>query len=135
MSKLVPLIRSITQKGSASGTMYIGHVVQRSAARPDALKIQTSKMVLDRNLKKYFSGRKFYWAEDNSNDCLIGDIVLIRSLPKNLDKKRVTHKVDRVVYKLGCVVDPVTGRRCRGTEFEDEADKGTEKPLVIEEIK
>ncbi|XP_069112500.1 small ribosomal subunit protein uS17m-like [Argopecten irradians] len=133
MSKLVPLIRSLG-KSSASNSMYIGHVVKRSATNPDNLKIQTSKMKLDKYLKKFFPNRKFYWAEDNSHNCLIGDIVLIRSLPRSEDKRLVTHKVDRVVYKLGCVVDPVTGRRCRGTEFVDEADEGTEKPLVIKEV-
>ncbi|XP_060062716.1 small ribosomal subunit protein uS17m-like [Ylistrum balloti] len=135
MSKLVPFLRGVTRKGSSSGTMYIGHVVQRGVARPDTLKVQTNKMILDRDLKKYFSNRRFIWAEENSMDCLIGDIVLLKSLPKSEEKTRVTHEVDRIVFKLGCVIDPVTGRRCRGTEFVDEADVGSEKPLVIEEIK
>ncbi|OWF52548.1 28S ribosomal protein S17, mitochondrial-like [Mizuhopecten yessoensis] len=134
MSKYVGLLRGFTGKGSI-GSMFIGHVVKRSTANPNSLKVDTQKMILDKELKSYFSTKRSIWVDDNSKDCLIGDIVLIKSLPRNADKSKVTHEVDHIVFKLGCVVDPITGRRCRGTEFVDEADIGTEKPLVIEEVK
>jgi hypothetical protein len=31
-----------------------------------------------------------------------------------------THKVCEHIFKIGEIVDPVTGRRCRGTKFIDE---------------
>lgn len=41
--------------------------------------------------------------------CKTGDIVLVRQLEEKLTTL-ITHKVEKVVYKLGDVVDPITGK-------------------------
>lgn len=46
----------------------------------------------------------------------MGDIVLLKALlePRS---KHVKHELAEIVYKVGQVVDPLTGKRVAGTEF------------------
>jgi len=46
----------------------------------------------------------------------MGDIVLLKALPE-ARAKHVKHQVAEIVYKVGRVVDPLTGRSVAGTEF------------------
>lgn len=81
---------------------------------------------------QYFNSRKHYWAIENESKCDIGDIILIERLPRKLTTL-VTHRVKEQVFKLGSVVDPVTGRRCRGTEFIDETARELEALQIQQE--
>lgn len=46
----------------------------------------------------------------------MGDIVLLKALP-DARSKHVKHELSEIVYKVGRVVDPLTGKRVAGTEF------------------
>lgn len=46
----------------------------------------------------------------------MGDIVLLKALPE-ARSKHVKHELSEIVYKVGRVVDPLTGKRVGGTEF------------------
>lgn len=46
----------------------------------------------------------------------MGDIVLLKALPE-ARSKHVKHELSEIVYKVGRVVDPLTGKRVAGTEF------------------
>lgn len=46
----------------------------------------------------------------------MGDIVLLKALPEPRSK-HVKHELAEIVYKVGQVVDPLTGKRVAGTEF------------------
>lgn len=46
----------------------------------------------------------------------MGDIVLIKALPV-ARSKHVKHELSEIVYKVGRVVDPLTGKSVAGTEF------------------
>ncbi len=45
-----------------------------------------------------------------------GDIVYIKTMeePQN---ERCAHYIHDIVFKCGNVIDPVTGKRCRGPDF------------------
>ena len=59
---------------------------------------------------------------DKDNACRVGDIVLLSQLPEAVNRFS-SYEVKEIVYKVGEVVDPVSGRRCRGTEFIDTPDR------------
>lgn len=63
---------------------------------------------------------------DNKCKAQIGDIVLLKSLPEKLTPEIKT-EIDSIVFKQGSLVDPVTGRACRGTEYIDVKEREEEK--------
>lgn len=67
---------------------------------------------------QYFNNQYHYWATEPNMNCKDGDIVLIKPMAEP-QSDRVKHYVKEVVFKVGNVVDPITGRRCRGPEFAD----------------
>lgn len=46
----------------------------------------------------------------------MGDIVLLKALPE-ARSKHVKHELSEIVYKVGRVVDPLTGKSVAGTDF------------------
>ncbi|CAH2222737.1 28S ribosomal S17, mitochondrial [Pelobates cultripes] len=79
-------------------------------------KVRVTRLVLDNYLLKYYNKRKTYFAHDTFQQCTVGDIVLLKALPEERSK-RVKHELAEIVYKVGRVVDPLTGKLCEGTEF------------------
>lgn len=76
---------------------------------------------------QYFNHPETYWAaEPESMTCKVGDIVKIQKLPESVTPI-TTHKVCEHIFKIGEIVDPVTGRRCRGTKFIDEENRKLSK--------
>ena len=65
---------------------------------------------------QYFAKHTKHWASDPKDTCNLGDIVYIKQL-QDPQSERVRHFVKEVVFKVGEVIDPITGSRCRGTEF------------------
>lgn len=59
----------------------------------------------------------------------MGDIVLLKALPEPRSK-HVKHELADIVYKVGRVVDPLTGKRVAGTEF---VEPLTDLPPNLEE--
>ena len=59
----------------------------------------------------------------------MGDIVLLKVLPE-ARSKHVKHELSEIVYKVGRVVDPLTGKRVAGTEF---VEPLADLPLGLEE--
>lgn len=51
--------------------------------------------------------------------------MLIRELPEKLTTL-ITHKVESVVYKLGDVVDPITGKAVIADRYRDEIEETSE---------
>ncbi|KAK5967160.1 Lissencephaly-1 B [Trichostrongylus colubriformis] len=84
-------------------------------------------------LKKYFARAFEFWALDRESKGQLGDTVLIRRI--GIDQRPTTsvaHAIDRVVFKYGNIVDPVTGRRVIKDEYADEIE--LRKKLVGEII-
>ncbi|KAK6039059.1 hypothetical protein COOONC_23436 [Cooperia oncophora] len=74
-------------------------------------------------LKKYFARAFEFWALDRESKGQLGDTVLIRRI--GIDQRpttNVAHAIDRVVFKYGNIVDPVTGKRVIKDEFADEIE-------------
>ena len=73
-------------------------------------------MMLFSNLFQYFNKTHELWASEPSGKCKDGDIVLVRTLDEPQSDK-VKHYVKELVFDIGNVKDPLTGRRCRGPDF------------------
>ncbi|KAM4797236.1 small ribosomal subunit protein uS17m [Rhinophrynus dorsalis] len=79
-------------------------------------KVRVTRLVLDPYLLKFYNKRKTYFAHDALEQCTVGDIVLLKALTERRSK-HVKHELAEIVYKVGRVVDPLTGKQCSGTEF------------------
>ncbi|XP_036625283.1 28S ribosomal protein S17, mitochondrial [Trichosurus vulpecula] len=88
----------------------VGTAMQRTA------KVQVNRLVLDPYLLKYFNKRKTYFAHDASEQCTVGDIVLLKALPVPRTK-HVKHELAEIIFKVGRVIDPITGKPCAGTTY------------------
>lgn len=85
------------------------------------VKVLVPSLKLDTFFNMYFRENQQLLANDNDLQCEAGDWLLVRQLPQPLSI-RVNHKVERIVYKSGRVIDPLTGRHSLGYEYADEAD-------------
>jgi len=52
----------------------------------------------------------------------VGDMVLIEQMSEP-QSDRVRHVIKEVVFPVGHIIDPVTGRRCKGIEYLDEDNR------------
>ncbi|KAG5195273.1 hypothetical protein MJG53_018197 [Ovis ammon polii x Ovis aries] len=108
-SHIMSVVRSSVHAKWIVGKV-IGTAMQKTA------KVRVTRLVLDPYLLKYFNKRKTYFAHDALQQCTIGDIVLLKALPVPRTK-HVKHELAEIVFKVGQVVDPVTGKRCAGTTY------------------
>ncbi|KAK6178476.1 hypothetical protein SNE40_013262 [Patella caerulea] len=117
---------------ASSGRYIMGQVMKRGIGRDNTLKVRCLQMKLDTYLNKYFNERKHIWAKEYEVKCNVGDIVLLQEMSE-LKIPRITHDIKEVVFPLGMVVDPITGRRCRGTEYIDESNRKLEAEKIATE--
>lgn len=61
--------------------------------------------------------------------CTIGDVVLLKALLEKRSK-HVNHELAEIVYKVGQVVDPFTGKRVAGTRYLEPLTESTEDTEV-----
>ncbi|KAM6907474.1 small ribosomal subunit protein uS17m [Xenentodon cancila] len=96
-------------------------------------KVRVTRLVLDPYLLKYYNKRKTYFAHDALQQCTVGDVVLLKALPEPRTK-HVKHELAEIVYKVGRVVDPLTGKRVAGNEFvESLSDLPLEQDATLSE--
>ncbi|XP_016953363.1 28S ribosomal protein S17, mitochondrial [Drosophila biarmipes] len=93
---------------SRRGLLLMGQCMP--CIKQNASKIRIRRMELDKNLNMYFKKDEFYFAHDPQKVCKTGDVVLIRELPERLTRL-ITHNVEKVVYPLGDITDPLTGKK------------------------
>ncbi|KAH8389720.1 28S ribosomal protein S17, mitochondrial [Drosophila serrata] len=93
---------------SRRGLLLMGQCMP--CIKQNASKIRIRRMEMDKNLNMYFKKDEFYFAHDPQKVCKTGDVVLIRELPERLSRL-ITHAVEKVVYPLGDITDPLTGKK------------------------
>ncbi|XP_035034457.1 28S ribosomal protein S17, mitochondrial [Hippoglossus stenolepis] len=102
------------KQASVHAKWIIGRVIGTKMAK--TAKVRVTRLVLDPYLLKYYNKRKTYFAHDALRQCTVGDIVLLKALPE-ARSKHVKHELAEIVYKVGRVVDPLTGKSVAGDEF------------------
>ncbi|XP_035740789.1 28S ribosomal protein S17, mitochondrial-like [Vespa mandarinia] len=78
--------------------------------KQNAVKVCVPRFELDQRIYMYFKEHDFIYAHDPDKKCNVGDIVLIQLLPEKLTRL-ITHKVIDVIYPLGDITDPITGKK------------------------
>ncbi|XP_040906802.1 28S ribosomal protein S17, mitochondrial [Toxotes jaculatrix] len=102
------------KQASVHAKWIIGRVIGTKMYK--TAKVRVTRLVLDPYLLKYYNKRKTYFAHDALRQCTVGDIVLLKALPEPRSK-HVKHELAEIVYKVGRVVDPLTGKSVAGSEF------------------
>lgn len=74
---------------------------------------------------QFYNKRKTYFAHDALEQCSVGDVVLLKALPERRSK-HVKHELSEIVYKVGQLVDPLTGKRVAGCQFLEPLTESTE---------
>lgn len=119
--------------------IFLGQCVP--SVKANASKIRIKRMVLDTNLLmvitsnlriwpdllkmylfQYFKKDEFVFAHDPEKLCKTGDIVLIKELPQKLTKL-ITFSVENVVYPLGDITDPITGKKCVVGKYREDIEE------------
>ena len=72
--------------------------------------------------EQYFEEHDHVFAYDPEKKVKTGDIVLVRQLPEK-KTKLITHSIEKIIYKLGDVVDPVTSKPVVSAEYRDMIDE------------
>ncbi|XP_042300704.1 28S ribosomal protein S17, mitochondrial [Sceloporus undulatus] len=98
-------------RGAVHAKWIIGKVIGTKMHK--TAKVRVTRLVLDPYLLKFYNKRKTYFAHDPQQQCIEGDIVLLKALPERRSK-HVKHELAEIVYKVGRVIDPVTGKPCAG---------------------
>ncbi|TSP68504.1 28S ribosomal protein S17, mitochondrial [Bagarius yarrelli] len=98
-------------------------------------KVRVTRMVLDPYLLKFYNKRKTYFAHDALEQCTVGDIVLLKALPERRSK-HVKHELTEIVFKVGAVVDPLTGKKVAGPTYLEPLTESTEnlEPSLTEKL-
>ncbi|XP_076383409.1 mitochondrial ribosomal protein S17 [Megalopta genalis] len=94
-------------------------------AKENAAKIRIRKLEFDNHLLMYFGKHEFVYAIDPNKISKIGDTVLIQNLPERLTRL-ITHKIVDVVYPLGDMTDPITGKKVVAGKYRDDIEQDTE---------
>ncbi|VVC97018.1 28S ribosomal protein S17, mitochondrial [Leptidea sinapis] len=110
-------------KDAAKKFLLLGQCVP--TIKQNAAKIRVKRLELDENLLMYFRKDEFYYCYDPNKICKTGDVVLIQSLPHKMTKL-ITHEVKEVVYPLGDVTDPITGKKVAKERYRDDIEKEAE---------
>lgn len=89
------------------------------SVKANASKFSVTRMELDTNLLMYFKKVEQVYAYDPYKICKSGDIVLIEELPQKMSRL-ITYKVKEVVYPLGDITDPISGKKVVASSFRDD---------------
>ncbi|XP_058807364.1 small ribosomal subunit protein uS17m [Phymastichus coffea] len=86
--------------------------------KTNAAKIGIPRYEYDENLHMYFKKHDFVYAHDPQKICKTGDMVLIQSLPEKMTRL-IQHKVIEVIFPLGDITDPITGKKVVAGQYRE----------------
>ncbi|KAL6266680.1 hypothetical protein P5V15_003744 [Pogonomyrmex californicus] len=99
---------------------FLGTCVPSS--KQNAAKVKVSRLAFDDHIHMHFKEHDFVYANDPNRLCKTGDVILIKTLPKKLTRL-ITHEVVEVIYPLGDIVDPVTGKEVIVTKYREDTEE------------
>ncbi|EFO19037.1 hypothetical protein LOAG_09458 [Loa loa] len=134
-SVLCTTIRHKTELSKNTLDMLLGKVLKHTHIGNDKIpcvQVRCRLNDFDEYIKKYFSRPIDLWALDPKNAAGLGDTILITKCDVNeRPAKLVTHIVDRVMFKYGNIIDPITKKRVIKEKYEDEINLQTK---LVKEI-
>ncbi|XP_054167233.1 uncharacterized protein LOC128964627 [Oppia nitens] len=88
----------------------------------NTIKVSIPRLKFDTFFNMYFRENEQLLVDDNKLKCKPGDWLIIRQLDQPLSL-RVNHRAEKVVYRAGHLVDPLTGKQSLGYEYVSDADR------------
>lgn len=121
------LPKHITKYGNRHHT-FLGRVVRFSALGVQQIpirQVRVKRQTFNKFLNKYFAVSVDFWALDKKEKANLGDMVLITPL-KGGEKPpsiKVMHEINRIVFKHGLILDPVTKKRVIDDELLEDIER------------
>ncbi|EFN61748.1 28S ribosomal protein S17, mitochondrial [Camponotus floridanus] len=95
------------------------------SSKQNAAKVRISQLEFNDHIHMHYKKYDFVYANDPKKLCKTGDVILIKELSNKLTRL-ISHEVIEVIYPLGDITDPVTGKKIVASQYRediDEADK------------
>ncbi|XP_003747310.2 28S ribosomal protein S17, mitochondrial [Galendromus occidentalis] len=108
---------------SVRSQLMLGKVI--TAAVNNSVKVQVTQYVLNKHLMCHFKERTDYEVLDEKLRTKLGDWVLLEKLPEK-HSLTIDYKVKDIVWMMGNIIDPITGKKCVKTDFEEDLDREAE---------
>ncbi|XP_018303862.1 28S ribosomal protein S17, mitochondrial [Mycetomoellerius zeteki] len=106
--------------GKTALRYFLGTCVPSS--KQNAAKVRVPQLQFNDHIHMYFRENEFVYAHDPKKLCKNGDVILIKILPQKLTRL-ITHEVVEVIYPLGDIVDPVTGKEIVGFNYREDIEE------------
>lgn len=107
-------------------SLLIGRVLTKSNATTAIVRVL--QMKLDDKFDMFFNQRIDYKTFDKKEQTKVGDIVLLKKRPTLECRYPLErYEISQIVYELGKIKDPLTGRPCNGLRFLDESFVATDR--------
>ena len=92
--------------------MAVGQVQE---SKSDTIReVKVLQMEMNNYLKMYFNKSYLFDTNDESSSSKKGDIVLVKKI-KNPVSQTMLYEIEKVLFKIDDIVDPVTGKRATET--------------------
>ncbi|XP_070165289.1 small ribosomal subunit protein uS17m [Polyergus mexicanus] len=95
------------------------------SSKQNAAKVRISQLEFNDHIHMYYKKYDFIYANDPKKLCKTGDVILIKELPNKITRL-ITHEVIEVVYPLGDITDPVTGKRIVACQYREDIEEVNE---------
>lgn len=99
---------------------FLGTCVPSS--KQNAAKVKISQMEFNDYIHMYYKKYDYIYANDPKKLCKSGDVILIKELPSKLTRL-ITHEVVEVIYPLGDITDPVTGKKVVASQYREDIEE------------
>ena len=100
--------------------LLVGKVLR--VLEKDTVNVQVVQYVLDKFLMAYFKERTNYDVLDEKRLSNTGDWVLLEQLPERFSLE-INHRVKKVIWMNGNIIDPITGKKCFNTFLQEDLDR------------
>nr|CAG4652266.1 EOG090X0GMQ [Triops cancriformis] len=110
----------MTASKLAASFMVLGRCMPSEVQ--NAVKLRVKRLEFDKNLHMYFPSYETLYAHDPQKACKPGDVILVQQLPQKVTKQ-ISHAVKKVVFPLGDVLDPVTGKPVVGEHYREDLEE------------
>lgn len=103
-----------------SGQLALAKVLSNAVNK--SIKVQVVRYAFKQSLLCHFKERTNMDALDEKLETKPGDWVLLEQLPEKYSLT-IAHRVRKLVWQTGNVIDPITGKKCVHTDFEEDLDR------------
>jgi len=93
-----------------------------TVAKRNVVRLLVPQYKFDSFLRKHFRDNDPIIAHDPKNECRDGDWVLLRKLDSRFSLE-IDYQVEKIVYKAGNIIDPLTGKKSVGYESVDDINR------------